>query len=42
MYVQWARRPSRADLWLPGVEELIGPLAYACAREAADARTRLS
>ncbi|MFD9853139.1 DNA primase, partial [[Kitasatospora] papulosa] len=40
--VQWARRPSRADLWLPGVEELIGPLAYACAREAADARTRLS
>jgi len=38
--VQWARRPSRADLWLPGAEELISPLAYACAREAADARTR--
>ncbi|MFE4693443.1 bifunctional DNA primase/polymerase [Streptomyces sp. NPDC056749] len=40
--VQWARRPSRADLWLPDVEELMGPLAYACAREAADARSRLS
>ncbi|MFF4243856.1 bifunctional DNA primase/polymerase [Streptomyces sp. NPDC001822] len=40
--VQWARRPSRANLWLPEAEELISPLAYACAREAADARTRLS
>ncbi|MEU9360946.1 bifunctional DNA primase/polymerase [Streptomyces sp. NPDC048301] len=40
--VQWARRPSRADPWLPDAEELISPLAYACAREAADARTRLS
>jgi hypothetical protein len=40
--VQWARRPSRAGLWLPDAEELISPLAYACAREAADARTRLS
>ncbi|MFG2588417.1 bifunctional DNA primase/polymerase [Streptomyces sp. NPDC048438] len=40
--VQWARPPSRADLWLPDAEELISPLAYACAREAADARTRLS
>lgn len=40
--VQWARRPSRANLWLPDVEELISPLAYACAREAADARARLS
>ncbi|MFJ6849221.1 bifunctional DNA primase/polymerase [Streptomyces sp. NPDC091271] len=40
--VQWARRPSRADLWLPDAEELISPLAYACARETADARTRLS
>ncbi|WP_327115888.1 bifunctional DNA primase/polymerase [Streptomyces sp. NBC_01341] len=40
--VQWARRPSRANLWLPEAEELISPLAYACAREAADARARLS
>ncbi|MEU1486723.1 bifunctional DNA primase/polymerase [Streptomyces sp. NPDC005752] len=40
--VQWARRPSRANLWLPDAGELISPLAYACAREAADARTRLS
>lgn len=40
--VQWARRPSRANLWLPEADELITPLAYACAREAADARTRLS
>ncbi|MFI8001793.1 bifunctional DNA primase/polymerase [Streptomyces sp. NPDC086010] len=40
--VQWARRPSRANMWLPEAEELISPLAYACAREAADARTRLS
>ncbi|MFJ8882907.1 bifunctional DNA primase/polymerase [Streptomyces sp. NPDC102402] len=39
---QWARRPSRADLWLPDADELVGPLAYACAREAADARSRLS
>ncbi|MEV7106811.1 bifunctional DNA primase/polymerase [Streptomyces atroolivaceus] len=40
--VQWARRPSRANLWLPEADELISPLAYACAREAADARARLS
>ncbi|MFE7750392.1 bifunctional DNA primase/polymerase [Streptomyces sp. NPDC057428] len=40
--VQWARRPSRANLWLPEADELISPLAYACARETADARTRLS
>ncbi|MGW0784754.1 bifunctional DNA primase/polymerase [Streptomyces sp. NPDC002913] len=40
--VQWARRPSRVNLWLPDAEELINPLAYACAREAADARARLS
>jgi hypothetical protein len=39
--VQWARRPSRANLWLPDAEELISPLVYACAREAADARARL-
>ncbi|MBM7436926.1 bifunctional DNA primase/polymerase [Streptomyces sp. HB132] len=40
--VQWARRPSRANQRLPDADELISPLAYACAREAADARTRLS
>ena len=26
--------------WLPDAEELISPLAYACGREAADARAR--
>ncbi|MFB7913977.1 bifunctional DNA primase/polymerase [Streptomyces sp. NPDC056061] len=40
--VQWARRPTAANRWLPGVEEVISPLAYACARETADARARLS
>ncbi|MFI8433802.1 bifunctional DNA primase/polymerase [Streptomyces sp. NPDC079020] len=40
--VQWACRPTPANRWLPDAEELISPLAYACAREAADARTRLS
>ncbi|MGW4230073.1 bifunctional DNA primase/polymerase [Streptomyces sp. NPDC004980] len=40
--VQWARRPTPTNRWLPDAEELISPLAYACAREAADARTRLS
>ncbi|MFD0021114.1 bifunctional DNA primase/polymerase [Streptomyces sp. NPDC058382] len=40
--VQWARRPTTANRWLPEVEELISPLAYACGREAADARSRLS
>ncbi|MFE2017283.1 bifunctional DNA primase/polymerase [Streptomyces sp. NPDC059499] len=40
--VQWARRPTHTNRWLPDVAELISPLAYACAREAADARTRLS
>ncbi|MFF9509802.1 bifunctional DNA primase/polymerase [Streptomyces sp. NPDC014724] len=39
--VQWVRRPSPANRWLPDVEELIGPLAYACVRETADARARL-
>ncbi|NEB97275.1 bifunctional DNA primase/polymerase [Streptomyces anulatus] len=39
--VQWARKPTRANRWLPEVDELISPLAYACAREAADARTRV-
>ncbi|ARF74402.1 bifunctional DNA primase/polymerase [Streptomyces sp. NPDC012600] len=38
--VQWARKPTTVNRWLPDVDELISPLAYACAREAADARTR--
>ncbi|WP_069171278.1 bifunctional DNA primase/polymerase [Streptomyces griseus] len=40
--VQWVRRPGRAGHRLPEAESLIGPLAYACAREAADARARVS
>ncbi|WP_324783397.1 bifunctional DNA primase/polymerase [Streptomyces sp. H51] len=31
--VQWACRPSAANRWLPDVEELIPPLAYACGRD---------
>ncbi|MEU6438808.1 bifunctional DNA primase/polymerase [Streptomyces sp. NPDC047046] len=31
--VQWARRPTPANRWLPDTEELISPLAYACGRE---------
>ncbi|MFI8826937.1 bifunctional DNA primase/polymerase [Streptomyces sp. NPDC053431] len=38
--VQWARKPTPANRWLPDAEELISPLAYACGREAADARSR--
>ncbi|MFI1013427.1 bifunctional DNA primase/polymerase [Streptomyces sp. NPDC020965] len=38
--VQWARRPTAANRWLPDAEELISPLAYACGREAVAARTR--
>ncbi|MET9419379.1 MULTISPECIES: bifunctional DNA primase/polymerase [unclassified Streptomyces] len=38
--VQWARRPTPANRWLPDAEELISPLAYACGREAASARVR--
>ncbi|MER7747515.1 bifunctional DNA primase/polymerase [Streptomyces bacillaris] len=40
--VQWARRPTTVNRWLPDVDELVSPLAYACAREAADARARAS
>ncbi|GGO86873.1 DNA primase [Wenjunlia tyrosinilytica] len=36
----WARRPTSSNRWLPEAEELIGPLAYACAREAAATRNR--
>ncbi|WP_404815360.1 bifunctional DNA primase/polymerase [Streptomyces thermolineatus] len=38
--VQWARPPTASNRWLPDVGELLGPLAYACGREAAAARTR--
>jgi hypothetical protein len=31
--VQWARRPTPANRWLPDAEELISPLAYACGRD---------
>ncbi|MGW1158773.1 bifunctional DNA primase/polymerase [Streptomyces sp. NPDC002519] len=31
--VQWARRPTQANRWLPDAEELISPLAYACGRD---------
>ncbi|GGX63030.1 bifunctional DNA primase/polymerase [Streptomyces minutiscleroticus] len=32
--VQWARRPTPANRWLPDAEELIAPLVYACGRDA--------
>ncbi|WP_188266481.1 MULTISPECIES: bifunctional DNA primase/polymerase [unclassified Streptomyces] len=38
--VQWARHPSATNRWLPEAEELVSALAYACGREAADARGR--
>ncbi|WP_152868428.1 bifunctional DNA primase/polymerase [Streptomyces acidicola] len=31
--VQWARRPTPANRWLPDAEELISPLTYACGRD---------
>ena len=40
--VQWARRPTPANRWLPDAEALISALAYACGREAAEARSRTS
>lgn len=36
----WARPPTTLNRWLPETEELLGPLAYACARDAAAARSR--
>ncbi|MDX2701899.1 bifunctional DNA primase/polymerase [Streptomyces sp. PA03-6a] len=30
--VQWVRRPTALNRWLPDTEELISPLAYACGR----------
>jgi len=38
--VQWARRPTDLNRWLPDAEELLSPLAYACGREAAALRNR--
>ncbi|MFE9256758.1 bifunctional DNA primase/polymerase [Streptomyces sp. NPDC006879] len=38
--VQWARRPTPANRWLPDAEELLSALAYACGREAAAERDR--
>ncbi|MFJ3585866.1 bifunctional DNA primase/polymerase [Streptomyces sp. NPDC090127] len=38
--VQWARRPTAANRWLPDAEELLSALAYACGREAAAERAR--
>jgi len=35
---QWARPPTEANRWLPDTEDLLSPLAYACGREAAEAR----
>ncbi len=37
---QWAREPTTLNRWLPDAGELLGPLAYACGREAAGARGR--
>nr|WP_237694899.1 bifunctional DNA primase/polymerase [Streptomyces sp. SID5468] len=38
--VRWARRPNALNRWLPDVEEMLSPLAYACGREAAARRER--
>ena len=31
--VQWVRPPNPANRWLPAVEDLLAPLAYACGQE---------
>lgn len=31
--VQWARRPTQENRWLPDAEELVPSLAYACGRD---------
>lgn len=36
--VQWVRRPTAENRWLPDTDELISPLAYACGRDAAATR----
>ncbi|WKX70942.1 bifunctional DNA primase/polymerase [Streptomyces sp. XD-27] len=38
--VQWARRPTVSNRWLPDAEELVSALAYACGRESAASRGR--
>ncbi|ARF56979.1 bifunctional DNA primase/polymerase [Streptomyces gilvosporeus] len=38
--VQWVRRPTATNRWLPDAEDLISPLAYACGRDAAALRGR--
>jgi hypothetical protein len=38
--VQWVRQPTALNRWLPDAEELLNPLAYACGREAVEARAR--
>ncbi|MFD3551184.1 bifunctional DNA primase/polymerase [Streptomyces goshikiensis] len=38
--VQWAQAPTAANRWLPDVEELVDGIAYACGRDAAEARDR--
>ncbi|WP_328318097.1 bifunctional DNA primase/polymerase [Streptomyces sp. NBC_00388] len=36
--VQWARRPTAANRWLPDADELTAPLAYACGQETREPR----
>ncbi|MEE4545428.1 bifunctional DNA primase/polymerase [Streptomyces sp. V4-01] len=36
--VQWVRRPTALNRWLPDAEELLSPLAYACGVDAAQPR----
>ncbi|MCX2968277.1 MULTISPECIES: bifunctional DNA primase/polymerase [Streptomyces] len=38
--VQWARRPTAANRWLPDADALLPHLAYACGQEAATSRER--
>ncbi|MFC4033646.1 bifunctional DNA primase/polymerase [Streptomyces polygonati] len=38
--VQWARRPTEFNRWLPDSRELMNPLAYACGRDVVAARAR--
>ncbi|WBB58637.1 bifunctional DNA primase/polymerase [Streptomyces sp. WMMC500] len=38
--VQWVRRPTVSNTWLPDVADLISTLAYACGRERIAARRR--
>lgn len=38
--VQWMRRPTVSNAWLPDVDDLISTLAYACGRERVGARRR--